>query len=200
MAEWLFAQHGIGVYISLFLLLMAGAIGLPVPEDIPLIFSGVLIHRGHANIPVMFFTCYVGILIGDTFIFFVGRKVGSSVQKRDWLSERFPPSLIEKTKHELEKRRFFTIVLARHLFYFRTVTFLTCGAVRMSFRKFFVADAVAALMSATIMLSLGYLFSDQYEHIFALIKQTKYAFLWITLIILISLLIYIRRKKAKTPE
>lgn len=197
MGDWLFAQSGFAVYISLFLLLMGGAIGLPIPEDIPLIFGGVLIHRGHVDVGAVFLTCYLGIIIGDAIIFFIGRKLGSSAQKRDWISSRFSPELIAKTKHELEKRRVFTIILARHLFYLRTVTFLTCGAVRMSFRKFFVADAFAALISASLMLGIGYLFSDQYDYLFGLIKKTKYAVLLISLIGAGGVYWYIRKRRAK---
>ncbi len=195
MSEWLFDQTGIVVYVSLFLLLMGGAIGLPIPEDIPLLIAGVTIHRGHVDPVITFIICYLGIVIGDTIIFFFGRKLGNSVQKRDWLSARFPPSLIEKTKRQLEKRSFFTILLARHLFYLRTVTFLTCGAVNMSFKKFFVADALAALVSATLMLSLGYIFSNEYDHLLDLMKQMKTGALWIALIALIGLFFYIRKRR-----
>src|SRR5476651_2634423 len=142
MFDWLFAQSGAGIYLSLFMLLMGGAVGLPIPEDIPLIFSGVLLQRGHVDIYVVFVTCYLGIIIGDTIIFCFGRKIASSVQKRNWLNEHFSKTLIERTKHQIEKRSFFTIVLARHLFYLRTITFLTCGAVRMNFKKFLFADAL----------------------------------------------------------
>ncbi len=195
MSEWLFDQTGGVVYVSLFLLLMGGAIGLPIPEDIPLLIAGVTIHRGHVDPYITFLTCYLGIVVGDAVIFFFGRKIGNSVQKRGWLASRFPPELIEKTKRELEKRSFFTILLARHLFYLRTVTFLTCGAVRMSFKKFFIADALAALVSASLMLSLGYLFSNEYERLIGFIKQMKMGVLWIVLFALIIGLVYYRRKK-----
>ena len=66
------------------------------------------------------------------------------------------------------------IFLARHLFYMRTVTFLVCGAVRMRFQKFLIADALAALVSAPIMIALGYLFSEHYQDIFAAFGQAKF--------------------------
>lgn len=179
---------------------MGGAIGLPIPEDIPLLVGGVLIHRGHADPVVTFITCYFGIIIGDAIIFFFGRKIGNSVQKRDWLSARFSPALIEKTKRELERRSFFAILLARHLFYLRTVTFLTCGAVKMSFKKFIIADAFAALVSATIMISLGYVFSNEYEHILGVMKQMKNGALWIALIALVALFVFMRKRKRKARE
>ena len=59
-------------------------------------------------------------------------------------------------KNGLRKNRFLYIFLGRHLFPLRTATFLTAGALRIPFAEFFVADILAALISVTIMLAIGF--------------------------------------------
>lgn len=200
MISWLFSLDSTAVYAGIFLLLMGGAFGLPIPEDIPLVLAGVLVHRGTADLLSVFLTCYVGILVGDSILFYFGRKLGKSAEKRDWLTSKVSQSSIDKAKRELEKRSFVAILIARHLFYFRTVTFLACGAIKMSFQRFIIADAFAALVSATLMISLGHMFSEQYSVILDLFKKTKSLLLWVSLIVLICVWVYIRKSRSKTAS
>ena len=173
MIDWLFSLQGMYLYGGIFLLLMGGAFGLPIPEDLPLLFGGVLLHQGHAELLYMFASCYTGIILGDIFIFSVGRKIGSSPKRRGWLESKLSPSMLRRTKVAMERKSFMTILVARHLFYLRTVTFLACGALKMSYLRFILADMFAALISATFMLCLGFMFADSYPVIVEIFHRTK---------------------------
>jgi membrane protein DedA with SNARE-associated domain len=97
----------------------------------------------------------------------------------------------------LEKRSFTMILVARHLFYLRTVTFLICGAVKMNFTRFLIADMVAALISLPIMLGIGYLFSEHFDTILEQISSIRRSFVIVSvpIIALICYLLYRRSKK-----
>jgi membrane protein DedA with SNARE-associated domain len=82
-------------------------------------------------------------------------------------------SKLQGLRANLERKTFLTIFVARHLFYLRTITFLVCGAVRVSFTRFLVADAIAALITTPLMLGIGYLFGQHYDQIVEIIKQVK---------------------------
>jgi membrane protein DedA with SNARE-associated domain len=150
-------------YVGLFLALIGGALGLPIPEDAPLIAAGALSQVGTLDIRVAFLVCYAGILIGDTLIFFVGHKLGPSLFEKEWFKKRVPSSRIRLIRQKLSKRSLLTILIARHLFYLRTVTFLTCGAVGMRYSRFILSDALAALISAPVMLAVGYFASEHFD-------------------------------------
>lgn len=201
MQDWLLLQSGIVTYVALFLLLMGGAIGLPIPEDIPLILAGILVHRGQADLQLIFVICYVGILLGDIIIYFVGRRIGPAIFNKPWVRARMSDSKIKWVRLRLEKRSLVTIFIARHLFYLRTVTFLTCGAVRMHFTRFLLADAVAALVSAPIMIAIGYLGSERYEEIVHFLRQVKYLSVVLGILALcVGIYIYRRKKQAAAKE
>lgn len=162
MDQWLLAQDGIIVYLSLFFALMGGAIGLPIPEDIPLLVAGALIYKEIGNPYAVLAVCYISIIIGDFLIFLIGRRLGPTLFNKSWFRSRIPPSKIRHVRFNLERRSLLMIFIARHLFYLRTVTFLACGAVKMRASRFLLADATAALISVPIMASIGYFLMKQY--------------------------------------
>ena len=104
--------------------------------------------------------------------------------------------MTEQIKSQLEKRSIIMIFVARHLFYIRTVTFLTCGAVKMSFKRFLFADAAAALISAPLMMLLGYLFAENYETLISGLKTAKeWSMIAGVLVIVAIYVIYKRSQK-----
>jgi membrane protein DedA with SNARE-associated domain len=196
--EWILAQSGLNLYLGLFLLLIGGAVGLPIPEDVPLVLAGVLIQIGHASWQTAFIVCYVAIILGDVIIYGVGRKIGPALYKKEWFRSRVSREKIEQIKHGLEKQSLWMIFLARHLFYLRTVTFLICGAVRMNFRRFLFADAAAAVVSVPLMLWIGFVGADQYAQNRETFTKIKTFSLWLVVIaILVASLIYFRTKNKK---
>jgi len=144
-----------------------------MPEDIPLILGGVIANQGVVHLDTVFLVCYAGILIGDLIIYFIGRRYGPRLFAKPKMQQRFTPERVARLKRRLEKRGFVAIFIARHLPYLRTITFLACGAVKMPLRRFFVADAAAALVSAPLMLALGFIFSEHYSALVAFINKFK---------------------------
>ena len=195
MSDWVLLHTGVSSYFVLFLLLIGGAVGLPIPEDLPLILGGVLLNRGDVNLEILFVTVYIGIIIGDMMIFYVGRKFGSALRKREWFTSRVTPGRMRQIRKGLEKRTFLMIVIARHLFYLRTATFLTCGAVKVPFIKFILADAIAALISASVMLFIGYQASEYYDEAIKMLGHTKLYVLVFTLLLIGGYFIYTKTKR-----
>lgn len=190
MSEWLLLQEGNAVYVIIFILLSVGAV--IVPEDIPLIGAGVFIEMGKAHPYLMLPLCYFGVMCGDTVIFLAGRYFGPALFKKEWFKKRFNSSKIRRVRYSLEKRSLLMILLARHLFYLRTLTFLVCGAVRMSTLRFFAADAFAALISVPVMVALGFLASHHLDTLFKALDDTKIIVL--VLLLGIGIFFFVRRK------
>ena len=202
MYDWFFSQQGPWLYSSLFFALLGGAFGLPIPEDLPLIIAGVLIHQGHADILLTLVVCYIAVVAGDVIIFRVGKKLGPALFSRRWFRRRVSLSTIKSMRVNLEKRSFSMILIARHLFYLRTVTFLVCGAVKMNFLRFLIADMLAALISLPIMLGIGYLFSEHFDTILEQISSIRRSFVIISvpILALVGGLLYRRNKKKLTAK
>ncbi len=177
--HWLASENGLGLHITLFSMLILGAFGFPIPEDVPLVLAGVASSQGLVNLKAIFVTCYVGVLLADQIIYFFGYWFGPRLLNAGTKSTFFPSITehrIQVIRDGLRKRRFIYILLGRHFFPLRTATFLVAGALRIPFIEFLIADALAALLSVTIVVWLGYFLGGQLtpEVISHLVHQGNY--------------------------
>jgi membrane protein DedA with SNARE-associated domain len=175
MIDVILSAHGARAYLFVFILLVSGAVGVPMPEDLSLIAGGILVHAKGAHPVIMLIVCYLGILVGDLIIYRIGWSIGPSVFRRRWFKRCMTSRRLQWARENLEQRTFLTILIARHLFYLRTGTFLVCGALRISFSHFLLCDAVAALITAPLMVGLGYVCAEHYETLLFWVQQTKLA-------------------------
>src|SRR2546423_1639566 len=69
--KWVVDHMDIGVYgyLVLFGLLFACGLGLPLPEDIPLLVAGALIGRGHMHWVTAGILAWCGIIGGDCVLY-----------------------------------------------------------------------------------------------------------------------------------
>src|SRR5512133_1564689 len=72
-------QYG---YLAIFLLLVTGIVGLPVPDETLLTFTGYLIFKGHLSLPLAFATAFAGSASGMTISYTLGRTFGLALVHR----------------------------------------------------------------------------------------------------------------------
>ena len=143
-------------YLGLFVLLIAGGIGLPFPEDATLILCGVLLSAGDVKFAPAILTVYAGLLCGDTILYHVGKKFGRKVVTHKWFHRVLPPEKLEKVEARFIKHSVLAILIGRHVAGLRAQLFLVSGIMRMAFWKFVLTDAVSAIFTMTLMVGIGY--------------------------------------------
>ena len=158
------AAAGGTAYGLVFLVLLAAGFGLPLPEDVPLVMGGVLVHRGQAHLFPMILVGYLGIILGDSIMFQLGRRFGSRVGSAPGFFARIvTPEKRAQVEGMFKKHGEKIVMLARFLPGVRTVTYFTAGSVGMRFSRFIVYDSVAALASAPIFVLVGFYFGADIE-------------------------------------
>lgn len=162
-SDWFATDNGLNAHIYVFVLLILGGLGFPVPEDMPLIIAGILVYRGTVgHIPIAL-TSYLGVLLSDQFLYFVGYRYGKKLVHRGINSPWLPSLTLERVaivRAQWKKYRYFLIIAARHVFPIRAVTFLSAGTLHVPYIDFLVADAVAATISVTLTIYIGYLIGE----------------------------------------
>ncbi len=171
--DWFLAQEGQFLYLMICLTLIGGAFFLPFPEDLILIIIGILVQRKLVELEWAFPLAYSSIIVGDMILYGIGRRFGINLFSKRWFRNRIPPAKIKAVRARLDKNFIAAIFLGRHLFYLRTITFICCGAVKMKFLRYLLADMMAALISSTIMITIGYYASENYESIRGYIQKTE---------------------------
>lgn len=161
--EWLSGDDSFYTHLGVFLSLILGGFGFPIPEDLPLMAGGLAASKNIVSFKSIFVTSYVGVVIADQIIFAIGYFFGPKLIEAGNRSRFFPTfkkEKLAKIKKGLRKNRFFYIFIGRHLFPLRTATFLSAGTLRIPYLEFLLADLIAAFVSVTIMLSIGYLLGE----------------------------------------
>jgi|ERR1035441_236869 membrane protein DedA with SNARE-associated domain len=72
-------QYG---YFAIFLLLVCGIVGLPVPDETLLTFTGFLVFKGNLSLPLAFASALCGSLSGITISYTLGRTFGMKLIQR----------------------------------------------------------------------------------------------------------------------
>jgi len=138
-------------YFAMFGVLFLCGCGLPIPEEITLIASGVVVGFGRADFVFASLTCVAAILAGDTVIFFAGRFVG----------RRFPRSRFVRLINNRKVRRFFskhgkkTVFFARFFAGVRLGVYAYAGQHGMRWYRFIVLDLLGALISGPTSVWIG---------------------------------------------
>ncbi len=66
-------------YLGIFAVLLLGSLGVPIPEEMPIIAAAVLSHEGIVRWWLTLRVCLLGVLSGDIVLYWVGRHGGEQV-------------------------------------------------------------------------------------------------------------------------
>ena len=165
--------QGFLAYFTVFAILVACGLGVPLPEDISLILGGFLAHKGAANLPMMMVVGFTGILVGDSLIFYAGRRVGSRVGRSPsgFLAKGVTPEKRLKVEGLFALHGQKIVMIARFLPGVRAVTYFTAGSAGMSYWRFIFWDGLAALLSAPVFVWLGFHFGGELDYVFDRLKE-----------------------------
>lgn len=192
-------------YAVVFGVLLACGLGIPLPEDISLIFGGFLVFEEQAALSLMMLTGYLGIILGDSMIFYFGRRIGSKVGAHPggFFSRIVTPQKRARVEGLFNRHGEKIVMIARFLPGVRAVTYFTAGSVGMRYSHFVFFDSVAALGSAPLFVYLGFRFGGQLEFLLQQIaKGQRGVIAGIVTLIVIGVLFsrWRARREAKANE
>jgi len=184
-------------YVGVFLVLFVAGLGVPIPEELPVLASGILAREGLVRWWLALPVCLIGVLAGDASIYWIGRHWGERVL--EWRPVRF---LLSREREEALKASYRRhgvkiVFTARHLMGFRAAAFLTAGISRLPFGKFLAVDAAAAMIGVPIGFGLGFLFTDQLEGIMRDVRRLER---WLVLIALVAIAIWIAARAYRRSQ
>ena len=184
-------------YIGVFAVLLLGSLGVPIPEEMPIIAAAVLSHEGIVRWWLALPVCVLGVLSGDVVLYWVGRHWGEQVL--NWRVVRLVLSLAREQwlKAAYRRHALKTVVTARHVMGLRAAAFLTAGIARVPFWKFLLTDGVAALISVPIGFGIAYFFTDQLEQVRADVKRIERWVALAGLIVVAGLLVWAAWRKGR---
>lgn len=143
-------------YLALFLLVILGNIGLPVPEETILVLAGYMCWRGELNLFIVLGIGIVSAVGGDNIGYWVGHRFGKTSLERhaSWLLGH--PDRLAMMQDFVAKRGALAVFIARFVPGLRFMAGPLAGALGMPVTTFFVANLLGALCYVPVVVSLGY--------------------------------------------
>lgn len=200
--HWIHHAIQVGGYPALFALLFACGLGLPLPEDIPLITAGILIENGQFHWAIAALCAWLGIIGGDCVLYNLGKRFGADITKIPVLGRHVNAERMARVEHWFAHWGVWVVVVGRMFAGIRGAMVVVAGATRFTFWKFLIADGLAAVVSGGLFLILGYTFARNLHRLHELVHQIKGGMLigGVALLALIVLLILWRRHKERVAS
>jgi membrane-associated protein len=186
-------------YIGIFAILFSETgllIGFFLPGDTLLFSAGLLAAKGYFNIAILLAVACVAAIIGDSFGYFLGKKLGPKIFVKK-------ESLFFKKEYVLRAQAFFarhgkkTILLARYIPIVRTFAPVVAGVAVMPYKTFFAYNVVGGLLWCSTVTLAGYFLGARVPNIDSYILPIIIGIFVLSFIPVIRELILARRRSAQ---
>jgi membrane-associated protein len=149
-------------YLFLFVIAALDAVIPLVPSETSVILAGVLASQGDLVLILVIVFAAAGAVAGDNLSYWIGRKLGDRVVNRFFKGER--RKQVDWAHRQVEERGGYLIIIGRFIPGGRTAVTLSCGMLKMRWRRFLAFDVVAGLVWATYATMLGYVGGTTFEN------------------------------------
>lgn len=150
-----------GGYFLLLGLLFACGLGLPLPEDIPLLLAGFFIAQpegvpGKMHLLPAAIVGWCGIIGGDCMLYMLGKRYGLNITRVPFIGKHVTKKRIERAEHLFTHYGVWVVAVGRLFAGIRGAMVVAAGTIRFRFVKFIIADGLAALVSGGLWIWLGF--------------------------------------------
>jgi membrane protein DedA with SNARE-associated domain len=156
---------GWGGYVVLFALLFSCGLGMPLPEDIPLMVAGMLVGAKKMHLVAVAIAGWCGIIGGDCILYYMGHRFGLNITKVPFVGKHVTRERILQAEKLFEKYGVWVVGVGRLFAGVRGAMVVAAGTIRFNFIKFLIADGLAAVISGGLFVWLGIKFGENLKYI-----------------------------------
>jgi membrane protein DedA with SNARE-associated domain len=142
-------------YWAIALLLAGGIIGIPIPDELLLVFCGYLVYVGELHFASTVVWCFLGSIMGMTVSYILGARVGLSTVnfylKRFGLKDKH----LQKVQAWFQRLGSFTIFIGYYIPGVRQLSAFYSAASEVPYWKFLLFAAPGGLVWVTVFLKIG---------------------------------------------
>ena len=171
--EWITNYIAEFNYFAVALVLFLAGLGFPIPEDIPLIYGGVMASQGLMNAWIHGVVSIVFILVGDYCLYRIGRRIGDSAEAPGFVQKVLTPAAKEKVNGMFERFGSWAVFFGRFVAGIRAVVHgghVTFSCMEISSRL------ARALLSVPLWIYLGLWAGENWE---VFLEKAKVYNMWL---------------------
>jgi len=189
MGTWyeLIAHYG---YISIFVILGIGIVGLPVPDEVLLTYLGYLTSSGQMHFSLAYISALLGALCGITLSYFLGLKLGEPFLRKFGSKLFIKEKSILKTKRLFSQYGPFVLFLCYFIPGVRHIAAYVAGITEYSYRRFASIAYLGATAWVTVFLVLGNRLGSKWELISTHLHQYALFMLILAVLVTVGTIVY----------
>jgi len=183
-------------YLAIFALLMFGIVGLPIPDETLLTFTGYLVFRGHLLLPLAYLSAIAGSFCGITVSYALGRTFGLTLIHRYGRYLRISEEHLARAHAWFERVGHWGLTFGYFVPGVRHLTAYAAGMSEVSPHQFVLFAYSGGGLWVACFMSLGYLLGDRWH---AVERNIHHYLLWITMAAAMALALFLvwRKLRAK---
>ena len=183
-------------YLAIFSLLVLGIVGLPVPDETLLTFTGYLVFQGNLYLPYAYLAAFCGSACGITISYILGRKFGLMLIHRYGKYLHIKEEHLQKAHAWFERAGHWSLTFGYYIPGVRHFTAYAAGMSDLEAPQFCLfAYSGAALWTASFM-TLGYFLGERWQSVVENIHQY---FLISTIAAVVLALAFLAWRKWRRP-
>lgn len=181
MFEWITSMMAAGGYLALAGLMLVENVFPPIPSEVVMPLAGFLAAEGTFTLPLVILTGTVGSVLGATFWYWVGLRLGEERLRRlvarhgRWLT--ICEADIDRATDWFRRRGQWAVLIGRCLPGLRTLISVPAGVTRMPLPTFLFFTTLGSLVWIGGLAVLGYALRSEYDRVAGWIDPASWTIL-----------------------
>jgi membrane protein DedA with SNARE-associated domain len=186
-------------YVALFSLFFLGILGMPLPEETLLVFSGFLVSTGQLRYLPTFLVCFFGSVSAMTAAYWIGRMLGFPFIERYGRRFGMGYSVYKKTEDWFIRVGKWALPLGYFIPGVRQFTAYFAGITKLPFPTFMLYTYTGGLFWSALFVTLGWQLGERWDELFDLISRNLAIFFLMLLALIAIVSCFFRRKPYSKP-
>ena len=198
----LFTEHW--GYAAIFVVVVLGNVGLPVPEETIFTLAGYLVWRGDLRLWLVLIVGIVSASVGDNVGYWLGRTLGGAALRRYGTRLWLDPAALDSSHRFVLKHGAVAVFVARFVPGLRFAAGPVAGITGMPAQLFLIANVLSACLYVPIVVGIGYVIGrgvgPRLEHLRTTVVGIEHVVLAAAIVVTVgALLIRARRQRRIQP-
>ncbi len=194
-------------YVTIFMVVVSGNLGIPVPEEAILVLAGYLVWKGQLRLPIVLAVGIVSAMTGDNLGYWAGQHYGKPAIERYGCWLFVTPKRIESMQRFVSRYGPLGVFVSRFLPGLRFMAGPLAGTAGMPFRYFIVSNIIGAATYVPLAVAVGYAiglgagdYVVQFEHVVGKVEHIVLIAIFVCAVVILGRRVLRARRTSSRPE